>query len=829
MECNNTVLQSEGNLEKALQRGEFELYYQPKIDLNTGKIQGVEALIRWKVEDIGLVPPLEFIPLAVETGLIIPIGDWVLRTACEQGKKWQEQGLAPLVISVNVSALQFFQANLVEAIQNILKETGFSPNYLELEISENIMMDPQQALCVLTDLKRIGVQISLDDFGTGYSSLNYLKELPIDKIKIDQSFVRNCMADTKDAAIVKTIIAMSQQLKMQVIAEGIETEEHLVFLQQNFCNQGQGFLFSKPLHPDEFVKKFYEIEHIVRQERIPLKVGNQKWFEEALENARQELRDTVRQQQAMIFKFKEINGRFIHTLCDGELLYRMGLTPGRVIGKGLSAFLPAPIAVEKTEYYRRAWNGEENVKYEAKINGIWYFATLRPIRRGGQVVEVIGSGIDITERKKIEERYRRLVEFSPEPIIVYQREFIQYANPACIHLLGAYSLEELIGKSIMDYFHPESVRLIEKRIQGLNQIGVSVPPTEEKIIRVDGTFVDVEVSGITIDHDDKPSFLMMYHDITRRKRTEEALRKSESEYRLIAENMQDYIRVLDTNGVIQYASPSHKSLLGFPLNVYKDHLFYELMHPDDIHKTREQFAEIISTKTPRQVEMRYKHFNGGWVYVESHGTPVLNDLGEVTSVVIVGRDISERKKTDELIRKSEKLAVVGQLAAGVAHEIRNPLTSIKGFVQLQKEWDNPLYTDLILSEINRIESIVGEFLTLAKPQAPQMKEVDVTVLLEQVVILFDSQASLNNVEFVQEVDLNLPSIHCDENQIKQVFMNILQNAVEAMPNGGVIKALIFREDSDLSFDLLIKDVVYLKNESKRLENPFLAQKKKEQD
>lgn len=824
------TIQMVNELGHALGNNEFRLFYQPKLDLNSGKITGVEALIRWEHPEKGIVPPLEFIPVAEETGLILPIGEWVIRTACEQNMAWKEMGLPPMVMSVNLSARQFFQPNLVETVQLILKETKLSPEYLEIEITESMMMDVDSVLPILRDLKRIGIKISLDDFGTGYSSLYYLKEFPIDTIKIDQCFVRDCTLDSKDATIAKAIIAISNELKLEVVAEGVETRDHLIFLQQNFCNKGQGYFFSRPLPPDEFVHNYDKIEQIIQREGIPQEVSKQNWLEKELKNTRQEFRDTVRQQQGMILKFIKKKGKYIHTLCDGELVYRMGFTPEQIIGRELQDFIPYHDVGSKLLYYSRVWEGEEHVTYEGHLNGIWYFASLRPIRRGGEVVEVIGSCVDITERKKIEEQYRRLVEFSPEPIIVYHRGFIQYANPACIEILGASSLEDLIGKSIMNYFDPQSVRIIEKRIKELNQTGMSVPPTEEQIIRGDGTLIDVEVTGITIDHDDKPSFLMMYHDITKRKQTEEALRKSESEYRLIAENMQDLIRVIDTNGVIQYASPSHESVLGFSPSVYKGSLFYGLMHPDDISKTQEQFSQVISTKTPRQVEFRYKHCNGGWVYVESCGTPVLNEQDEITSIVIVGRDISERKKAEDLIRKSEKLSVVGQLAAGVAHEIRNPLTSIKGFVQLlQQELDKPFFTDVILSEIKRIESIVGEFLTLAKPQTPQMKEIDVIVLLEQVILLFDSQALLHNVEFIQEVDSDsdLPPIYCDANQIKQVFINILQNAIEAMTHGGIIKILINWEDSDsIKIRFIDQGCGIPKERIKKIGEPFYSTKEK---
>lgn len=822
------TLQLVAKLRDALEREEFRVYYQPKLNLAEGKIVGVEALIRWEHPEKRVISPFEFIPLAEESGLILPIGEWILRTACKQNKTWQEAGLPPMIMAVNLSVRQLYQPHLVERVERILEETGLAPEYLELEITESMMMDVHHVLPILQKLKQIGVRISLDDFGTGYSSLYYLKEFPIDIIKVDQSFVQKCTLDMKDATIVKAIIAMAHQLNVQVVAEGIETKEQLIFLQQNLCNQGQGYLFSKPLPAEELVQNFLDIEQVIHRDGIPKEISKQKWLEQALENARNELRETVRLQQGMIFKYKEKDGKFIHTLCDGELLYKVGLTPEQLIGKELHEVLPKEVADRKLQCYRRAWNGEENVTYEGERNGVWYLATLRPIRRGGQVVEVIASCVDITERKESEERYKRLVEVCPEPIVVHQEGRIQYANPAFIKLLGASSLTELIGKEVTAFSPPEYVEMVEHRIQELNQTGITVAPTEEKVISLDGTIIEVEVTGISFNYSGKPSYLMILHDLTPRKQVEVALRQSEEKYRLIAENMQDLIGVLDTNGVVKYASPSHKTILGFSPNVYVGHLAFDMVHPDDIPEIQMQFAHMVASKTPCRIEFRYKHIQGGWVYVEAFGNPVLNEQGEVEHIVIVARDISERKRAEESIRKSEKLSVVGKMAAGVAHEIRNPLTSIKGFAQLlQKEAENPFYFDMILSEINRLEEIIRGFLTLAKPQNPQIKEVDVNNLLQQVVQLFNTQAILNNVEIIQECDSDLPRIQCDENQIKQVLLNILQNAVEAMSNGGIINIQMFRHASDsIQFRCIDQGCGIPEERLKHIGEPFFSTKEK---
>jgi diguanylate cyclase (GGDEF)-like protein len=245
----------ENNLRKALERKEVFLHYQPKMDAKDKKIVGVEALIRWKHPELGLVSPAEFIPLAEETGLIIPIGEWVLRTACSQNKAWQKAGLEPIRISVNLSSRQFEQKNLLETISLVLFEADLDPEYLELEITEStVMKNPKYAIATLQELKATGINISIDDFGTGYSSLNYLRQLPLDSLKVDRSFVNKALTSTSDASIISAIIALAHNLNLKVVAEGVETEEQLKFLRKLQCNEVQGYLFSKPLHADEFVQ-----------------------------------------------------------------------------------------------------------------------------------------------------------------------------------------------------------------------------------------------------------------------------------------------------------------------------------------------------------------------------------------------------------------------------------------------------------------------------------------------------------------------------------------------------------------------------------------------
>jgi polar amino acid transport system substrate-binding protein len=245
-------LDMESSMRRALEKGEFQIYYQPQIDLSTGKLHGVEALIRWNHPVKGLLFPNSFIPIAEQSGLIIPIGDWVLRTACQRNKLWQEKGFEPFPISVNLSARQFQQPNLCEKIGDILSDTDLDPKWLHLEITESIAIkDINSTVRTLNQLIRMGVGIELDDFGTGYSSMIYLKQLPIRGVKMDKSFVAGITENSKEEAIARAIITLAHNMNLVVVAEGVETKEQANYLYKQKCDIGQGFYFSKPLEADK--------------------------------------------------------------------------------------------------------------------------------------------------------------------------------------------------------------------------------------------------------------------------------------------------------------------------------------------------------------------------------------------------------------------------------------------------------------------------------------------------------------------------------------------------------------------------------------------------
>lgn len=241
----------EYELRQAIYEEQFQLVYQPQVRLKTGEIVGSEVLLRWNHPTRGMISPGEFIPLAEETGLIVPISEWVIRQACLQNRAWQEEGLPAVPVAVNLSVRHFMQPNVAERIAEILEETGLAPEYLEIEITETMMMDEEYASSILAKFKELGVRISVDDFGTGYSSLSYLKNFPVDKLKIDRTFVGDIMNESNDGAIVRTIITMGHLLRYTVIAEGVETEEQLKFLRENGCDELQGYIFSPPLTAEE--------------------------------------------------------------------------------------------------------------------------------------------------------------------------------------------------------------------------------------------------------------------------------------------------------------------------------------------------------------------------------------------------------------------------------------------------------------------------------------------------------------------------------------------------------------------------------------------------
>lgn len=401
---------------------------------------------------------------------------------------------------------------------------------------------------------------------------------------------------------------------------------------------------------------------------------------------------------------------------------------------------------------------------------------------------------EIVNRKRVEEELRatkeQLESFfnnTVDAICVFDlRENIVNVNPAFEKLYG-WTRRELVGNPLPNIpdFYVDEIKRIHREVKSGKKLTLD---TVAK--RKDGSLVDISVTLAPI-YDAKgmvSGFASIARDITERKLAEEALRKSEAKYRIIAENTADLISIVDTNGFVKYVSPSHEAITGFPPAHFEGNSMFAGISPDDLAQVKDKFHELLVFKEPFQVEFRFQCKNGEWITLDAQGTPVIGKGGGVEQVIVVARDISERIKTQELLRKSDKLAVVGQLAAGIAHEIRNPLTSIRGFVQmLQVGLRKDEYLEIMLSEIDRMEAIISEFLVLARPKISVFKPTDLRELLEKTVTLFNAQAIIQNVQILNEFHPDLPLVMCDGNQLKQVFINILKNAIEAMPNGGTVR------------------------------------------
>lgn len=412
---------------------------------------------------------------------------------------------------------------------------------------------------------------------------------------------------------------------------------------------------------------------------------------------------------------------------------------------------------------------------------------------------------DISEQKKHDEELRMTKEYL-ESFISNTADAIGIfdlagnlvrVNQASEEIFG-WSPEEQLGKPVQTIPSPDYLDEV-KHLHARVRAGECIRGYETTRMRKDGKLIHVSItySPIRDSNGNVIAFANILRDITESKRVEKALRESEAKYRLIAENMSDMIQLMNKDGIITYASPSHLQIIGFPSSHFEGSKAYSLIHPDDLEKVKPIFHNMTRTKQPSSFDLRFLHQSGNWIDLEVRCIPILDSEGLIETFISVARDVTERKQTEELLRNSDKLSIIGQLAAGIAHEIRNPLTSLRGFIQLMKEADSGFsFYNIMISELDRINFIASELLLLAKPQAVNYKETEITLLVEDVIRLLDAQAILNNVQIVTRYQNNLPNITCEENQLKQVFINVLKNALEAMPAGGTIQVEVSSPDEE---------------------------------
>ena len=424
--------------------------------------------------------------------------------------------------------------------------------------------------------------------------------------------------------------------------------------------------------------------------------------------------------------------------------------------------------------------------------------TLTPIIVLNKVLGVFGIAKDVTAKREAERELRETKELLEAVIyhssdaisVIHLKNFSVKLNPAFEQIYG-WSQDDLVNlSSHMLPVVPEDKAAESERLMTIVKHGGYVKGVETIRLTKSGKRINVSLSLSPIydESGEVVALSAISRDITDKKLKEKALKESEEKYRIIAENTTDLIGVVDLKGKVKYFSPSNRLLLGFDPSLYDGKRIQGFFHPEDRPKVRIAINEMVHTQKPVKFEVRCKHAHGHWVTLEANATPILNDSGQPASFVVVARDLTERKKTEEMLRKSDKLSVLGQLAAGVAHEIRNPLTSIRGFLQLlqTKATEDEEYYHIMLSELDRINSIVGEFMLLAKPQAMNFTKTDLRQLLNHVISILDTQAIMTNVQIHFECESDTPEIWCVDNQIKQVFINMLKNAIEAMPTGGSV-------------------------------------------
>ncbi|TYR81567.1 PAS domain S-box protein [Priestia megaterium] len=569
----------------------------------------------------------------------------------------------------------------------------------------------------------------------------------------------------------------------------------------------------------------------------------QSWNE-----SKQELKETVHELQGGIFKFKKINGSFIYTMCDGQFFYRSGLDPKHVVGKCLQdidpSLLPPPHLInQKLNYYHRAWKGKE-VTFELPWpnSSTYILISLRPVARDGKVVEVVGSVTDITDRKKMEEelqvtkdRLESFINHNIDAIVITDLEgHILQANTAYEKIFG-WSPQEVIGEQLPCV--PKF--LMEQALADIQQIvsGESVITKFETVrSRKDSSLIDVHLTiSPILDSDGTVTALsVILRDISERKQGEkklyqlhQQLQESELKYRALFEHAMDAVylyevnedqiltKCLDINPVgcerLQYSKEEFLSRPPYKISPQVNEVFNKVT------------AELKKGKDSFIIQNEYVLCNGQKLYAEISFR--FFTLAEKNVLLCISRDITERIKTEELLRKSEKLAVVGQLATAIAHEIRNPLTSMKGFLQLLKSTEsesNQFYIDLMLSESNRIESITNEFMTVAKPQAMSIQPNNLPVLIKQVITLLQPQATMNNVQIMTKIAAHVPLVACESDQLKQVFINILKNAIEAMPAGGEILVQINKVDQHINIRFIDQGCGIPKERLPYLGEPFYS-------
>ncbi|WP_409344119.1 PAS domain S-box protein [Paenibacillus sp. MBLB4367] len=509
-----------------------------------------------------------------------------------------------------------------------------------------------------------------------------------------------------------------------------------------------------------------------------------------------------------------------------------GLPREAIIGKYLDEILDDKGHELFLKWFEKAESRKQSVHFEGDYpinrDQNMFDTTLAPLfDANNECKHLLLFSRDITRRKLMEtqlleseRKHRQLVESFPEGIIIICDDTLVYVNPSGELLLGAANSEQLIGRSVYDFILPAEQESAKVYFRGL-LVNPGSPITEQhRIVRLDGTYLDAQTTGFSFEYAGKPAVMSVLRDVS-------SMVKMQEELDHFFNLSQQLICICTFDGQTVVTNPAWESMLGY-LNedTLQDNFLCSIVHPDDLGPIQAAGAQFKCGSSVMHFESRLRHKKGHYRLIRWNAS-VLPERG---TVYATGTDITDQHAQQELLQKSEKLSIVGQLAAGIAHEIRNPLTSLKGFLQLfrsklgkEKKYED--YFSIMFNEFSRIEEIVGEFLILAKPQPKSFKPMPIDLLLRDIVKLLDIQAILNNVQIFTDVEAGLPPICCDENQLKQVFVNILKNAIEAMPYGGMIMVSARRNDSgELSLRFTDQGPGIAKGQLAKLGEPFYTTK-----
>ncbi|SNX72859.1 PAS domain S-box-containing protein [Bacillus oleivorans] len=422
----------------------------------------------------------------------------------------------------------------------------------------------------------------------------------------------------------------------------------------------------------------------------------------------------------------------------------------------------------------------------------------------------------------------QFMDFIPAGIFIHENGIIRYVNQVGVKLLQAPNKEILIGKSILELLYGEQDKTGDQRLKKL-ECGETIPFIRCDVKCFNGEVAHFEFNTTLICHEQQKCMVTVLRDISIEKMQETELYHKEQQYKLITENMSELIGIFDQNGIIQYASPSYEIVMGYTPDFYIGKNALDMIHDDDKAYIVNRYEQLLKTGEPQRVEFRYQHRDGHFVWLEVIGK-VLTKSGDRTDYMVVGREITERKESEALIRKLDKLSAVGQLAAGVGHEIRNPLTSIKGFLQLMKQeplkYNDNFYWDIIFKELTRIDTIVNEFMFLAKPQTGTMKQINLNQIVKSTLTLLDSQANLHNATLSQSFNRDQILTNGIEDHLRQVLINLLVNSIESIDGTGGVRVKVELLENSIRIRIIDNGKGISKEHLDKLGTPFYTTKEK---